>query len=136
MRHGWMCVQRSESVTADIADRVGMKSAQGALSSNRSRTGMMSKPRISPSKSARWRPIRRSKLVVLRQGEEKTTSVTLGELPNEREARASVEDHENAGEDATRLGLILAPAAKVMDSSCEGVVVTAIDPDGQAARLD
>jgi serine protease Do len=74
------------------------------------------------------------KLVVLRQGEEKTISVTLGELPNEGQARASVEDHENAGDDAPQLGLTVAPAAKVMDSSSEGVVVTAIDPDGRAAR--
>jgi hypothetical protein len=48
-------------------------------------------------------------------------------------ARASVEDHENAGDDAPRLGLTLAAAAKVMDSGSEGVVVTAIDPDGRAA---
>jgi hypothetical protein len=61
-------------------------------------------------------------------------SVTLGELPKERQARAALEDHENAGDEATLLGLILAPAAKVMDSSSEGVVVTAIDLDGQAAR--
>jgi hypothetical protein len=59
---------------------------------------------------------------VLRQGEEKTTSVTPGKLPNERQDRASVEDHENAGDDATRLGLILVPAAKVMDSNSEGLL--------------
>jgi len=58
-------------------------------------------------------------------------SVTLGELPNEGQARASVEDHENAVDDAPRLGLTLAPAG--MHSSREGVVVTAIDPDGRAA---
>ena len=59
-------------------------------------------------------------------------SVTLGELPNE--GRASVEDHENPGDDAPQLGLTVAPAAKVMDSSSEGVVVTAINPDGRTAQ--
>ena len=39
------------------------------------------------------------KLVVVRQGEEKMVSVTLGELPSEGQARASVEDHENPGDD-------------------------------------
>src|SRR5215467_15893535 len=58
------------------------------------------------------------KLVVLRQGEEKTMSVTLGELPNEGQARASAEDHENAVDDAPRLGLTLAPVG--MHSSREG----------------
>ena len=53
-------------------------------------------------------------------------------MPNEGQARASVEDHENPGDDAPRLGLTLAPAG--MHSSREGVVVTAIDPDGRAAR--
>ena len=62
------------------------------------------------------------KLVVLRQGEEETMSVTLGELPNERQARASVEDHENAGDDATRLGLILTPAGKVMTAVAMGLL--------------
>jgi serine protease Do len=61
-------------------------------------------------------------------------SVMLGELPNEGQAHANAEEHENAGDDAPRLGLALAHAAKVVDSRSEGVVVTAIDPDGRAAE--
>jgi serine protease Do len=152
VRHGWMGVQ-VQSVTTDIADSVGMKSAQGALvvepqpDGPAVKAGILSGDVITsvngqPVKDARdlakqirtMAPDSTIKLVVLRQGEEKTMSVTLGELPNERQARASVEDHENAGNDAPHLGLILAPVAKIMDSSSEGVVVTAIDPDGRAAR--
>ena len=55
-------------------------------------------------------------------------------MPNEGQARTSADDHGNVGDDAPQLGLTVAPAAKVMDSSSEGVVVTAIDPDGRAAR--
>lgn len=151
VRDGWMGVQ-VQSVTADIANSVGMKSAQGALvvepqpDSPPVKAGILSGDVITsvngqPVKDARdlakqigtMAPDSTIKLVVLRQGEEKMMSVTLGELPNERQARSSVENHENAGDDATRLGLILAPA-KVIDSSSEGVVVAAIDPDGQAAR--
>jgi serine protease Do len=152
VRHGWMGAQ-VQSVTTDIADSVGMKSAQGAVvvepqpDGPAVKAGILSGDVITsvngqPVKDARdlakqirtMAPDSTIKLVVLRQGEEKTISVTLGELPNEGQARASVEDHENAGDDAPRLGLTLAPTAKVMDSSSEGVVVTAIDPDGRAAR--
>jgi serine protease Do len=148
-RHGWMGVQ-VQSVTTDTADSVGMKSAEGALvvepqpDGPAAKAGMLSGDVITsingqPVKDARdlakqiaaMVPDSTIKLVVLRQGEEKTMSVTLGELPNEGQARASVEDHENAGDDAPRLGLTLAPAG--MHGSREGVVVTAIDPDGRAA---
>jgi len=122
-----MCLQ-VQSVTADLADSVGMKSAWGALvvepqpDSPAIKAGILSGDVITsvngqPMKNARdlakqigtMAPDSMIKLVVLRQGEEKTMSVTLGELPNHRQARAGVEDHENAGDDATRLGLILAP---------------------------
>ena len=150
VRHGWMGVQ-VQSVTTGIADGFGMKSAQGALvvepqpDGPAVKAGILSGDVITsvngqPAKDARdlakqirtMAPDSTIKLVVLRQGEEKTVSVTLGELPNE--GRASVEDHENAGDDAPQLGLTVAPAAKVMDSSSEGVAVTAIDLDGRAAR--
>src|SRR6516165_9095832 len=127
-----------QSVTTDIADSVGMKNTQGALvvepqpDGPAVKAGILSGDVIAsvngqPVKDARdlAKQIRRMapdstiKLVVMRQGEEKTMSVTLGELPNEGQARASVEDHENAADDAPRLGLTLAPAAKVMDSSSE-----------------
>jgi serine protease Do len=150
VRHGWMGVQ-VQSVTTDIADSVGMKSAQGALvvepqpDGPAVKAGILSGDVITsvngqPVKDARdlakqirtMAPDSTIKLVVLRQGEEKTMSVTLGELPNE--GRASAEDHGNVGDDAPQLGLTVAPAAKVMDSGSKGVVVTAIDPDGGAAR--
>ena len=149
VRHGWIGVQ-VQSVTTDIADSVGMKSAQGALvvepqpDGPAVKAGILSGDVITsvngqPVKDARdlakqirtMAPDSTIKLVVLRQGEEKTISVTLGELANEGQARVSVEDHENPGDDAPRLGLTLAPAG--MHSSREGVVVTAIDPDGRAA---
>jgi hypothetical protein len=73
------------------------------------------------------------KLAVLRKGETKTLSMTLGELPQERQARAGAEDRESVGSSAPRLGLMLAPAGKVAGAGGEGGVVTAVDPDGRAA---
>jgi serine protease Do len=73
------------------------------------------------------------KLAVLRKGETKTLSMTLGELPQERQARVGAEDRESVGSSAPRLGLMFAPAGKVAGAGGEGVVVTAVDPDGRAA---
>ena len=66
------------------------------------------------------------KIGLLRKGAEKTVTLTLGELPNQREASLtpSVEDREAPGSDLARLGLTLAPASKVPGSSSEGVAVT------------
>ena len=50
---------------------------------------------ISPRRSERWRRGATVKLTVLHNGAEKTVTLTLGELPNTKEARA------NAGRTAT-----------------------------------
>ena len=74
------------------------------------------------------------KLTVWRKGEEKTFTLTLGELPNQREARATPDDSEPNGTDVPRLGLTLAPAGEVAGSGSDGVVVTNVDPNGVAAE--
>ena len=47
---------------------------------------------------------------VVRSGREEALTLTLGELPRERQARANVEEKENQATDVPRLGLSLAPA--------------------------
>jgi serine protease Do len=75
------------------------------------------------------------KLTVWRKGEEKTISLSLGELPKEREARAALPDSSNpSSTDVPHLGLTLAPAGKVAGSGSEGVVVTEVDPNGVASE--
>ena len=70
-----------------------------------------------------------------RKGEEKSISLTLGELPKQREARAARRTPPaRRGTDVPRLGLTLAPAGQVAGSGSEGVVVTEVDPDGVAAE--
>jgi serine protease Do len=74
------------------------------------------------------------RLGVVRKGSEKTVSVTLGELPKQREARANTDDRESGDGNLGRLGLTLAPASRVSGShSTEGVVVTDVDPSGVGA---
>jgi len=72
------------------------------------------------------------KLTVMHKGSEKTVNLTLGELPNTKEARASTQDSDNDA-DVGKLGLTLAPAARVAGSGAEGVVVTGVDSGGIAA---
>ena len=73
------------------------------------------------------------KLTIWRKGEEKSFSLTLGELPKSKEARATNPDSDNAGAGLPKLGMTVAPAEEVAGSGSEGVVVTEVDPDGVAS---
>ena len=148
---GWIGVQ-VQPVTADIADSLGLKTAEGALvtepqsGSPAAKAGIETGDVITaldgePVKDAHdlarkigaMAPGTTLKLGVVRKGEKKTVSLALGELPRERQAKAATEDGDKAGGETPRLGLMLAPAGKVAGAGSEGVVVTAVDPDGPAA---
>jgi serine protease Do len=148
---GWIGVQ-IQPVTADIAESLGLKGTQGALvaepqaDSPAVKAGIQAGDVIAAVNGAPVRdhrdlarqigamaPGSTVRLTVLQKGEQKTVSVTLGQLPNEREARATPESREPSGLSIPRLGLTLAPAGEVAGSGNEGVVVTAVEPDGVAA---
>src|SRR5262245_5324016 len=150
---GWIGVQ-IQPVTADIADSIGMKQSEGALvaepqaNSPAAKAGIVAGDVITsvngtPIKDAKelarqiggMAPGASVKLTVWRKGEEKTISLTLGELPKEREARAALPDNSSpSGTEVPRLGLTLAPAGQVAVSCSEGVVVTEVDPNGLASE--
>jgi serine protease Do len=73
------------------------------------------------------------KLGVLHQGQEKTVTLTLGTLPNEKAAANQESPHTTPDADVPKLGLTLAPSNKVAGAEGSGVVVTAVDPNGVAA---
>ncbi|HLH95992.1 MAG TPA: Do family serine endopeptidase [Xanthobacteraceae bacterium] len=148
---GWIGVQ-IQSVTPEIADSLGLKNAAGALVAEPQSGGPAAKAGIeagdvitgvngSPIKDARelareissMPPNTSVKLSLLHKGAEKSVTLTLGVLPNEREARAEPTKDDSNGTDVPRLGLTLAPAGKVAGSGNEGVVVTNVDPNGIAA---
>jgi serine protease Do len=150
---GWMGV-RIQTVTADIANGLGMKKAEGAIvdepqaGSPAAKAGItagdvitsvngkeMTDSRELARTVSAMAPGSQVKLGVLRKGEEKTVSLRLGELPNERQASAGSEEN-RLGTDSTtpRLGLTLAPANEVDGAGNQGVAVTAVDPDGPAAE--
>ncbi len=66
-------------------------------------------------------------------GSEKTVSVKLGSLPDDKQA-ALKPNAATANAALTGLGLKLAPASSVQGAGSEGVVVSDIDPDGAAAQ--
>jgi serine protease Do len=149
---GWIGVQ-IQPVNADIADSLGLKSAEGALVAEPQPDGPAVKAGIAsgdvitsvngqPIKDARdlakriggMAPGASVKLSVVSKGAEKTVDVTLGELPREqRQAKAETGERDNSGTDVPRLGLSLAPADKVAGAGSEGVVVTQVEPDGPGA---
>jgi serine protease Do len=149
---GWIGV-RIQPVTADIADSLGMKASGGALVADPQADGPAAKAGIlagdvitavngNAVKEAHdlarqigaMAPGSTAKLTVWRKGDERTVSLTLGELPMEREARAAAPSSEPSGTDAPKLGLMLAPAAQVAGSGSEGVVVTQVEANGLAAE--
>lgn len=145
---GWIGVQ-IQPVTKEIADSLGLKKSEGALVAEPQKDSPAVKAGIEagdvivtvdgkPVHDARdlakriagMAPNTTVKLGIVRKGSEKAISVTLGELPNTREARAESNDNDRTREQTNepRLGLSLAPAG-----SEPGVVVAEVDPNGPAA---
>jgi serine protease Do len=144
---GWIGVQ-IQPVTPEIADSLGSKTTEGALVAEPQKDGPAVKAGIEagdvitslddqPVRDARdlarkiggMPPGTTVKLGLLRKGAQMTISLTLGELPNPRDARAERElpDRDNHL-DTPHLGLSLAPAGKE-----PGVVVAEVDPTSPAA---
>jgi serine protease Do len=151
---GWIGVQ-IQPVTQDIADGMGLKQALGALVADPQKDGPAAKAGIEagdvitaangqPVKDARelariiggFAPGSTVKLDVLREGKSKVVSLTLGQLPNDRQAKADTEaDGKGSphGTDVPQLGLTLAPAGKADSASKDGVVITKVEPKSAAA---
>src|SRR5476651_1631008 len=150
---GWIGVQ-IQPVTQEIADSIGLKKAEGALVAQPQADGPAAKAGIEAGdiitavdgtqiKDARdlakkigsMAPKAAVKLAVLHKGAEKTLTLTLGEMPAAKEARADANaPADNGSSEMGKLGLTLAPAARVAGAGSEGVVVTGVDSSGVAAE--
>ncbi len=148
---GWIGVQ-IQPVTAEIADSLGLKSNKGALvaeaqpNSPASSAGIKSGdvilgidgdridgPRDLARRVAALGPGKKADLIYWHDGSEKTTSVKLGSLPDDKEARATPSTSQDKNE-LSSLGLTLAPASSVQGAGSHGVVVSDMDPDGVGAQ--
>jgi len=155
---GWIGVQ-IQQVTPEIADSLGLKKTEGALVAEPQPGGPAAKAGVEsgdvitrvndqPVKDARelartiggMAPGQTVKLVVLHKGQDKILSMTLGELPNSKQASADSDQDDDGGRGSRgsvtvpNLGLSLAPAASVAGAGKEGVVVTNVDPNSPSAE--
>ncbi|OAF02881.1 serine peptidase [Bradyrhizobium centrolobii] len=149
---GWLGVQ-VQPVTSDIADSLGLKEARGAIVDNPQDGSPAAKAGIEAGdvitavngtavKDSRdlartigtMAPGSSVKLDVWHKGESKTVPLALGEVPNERQAKATTDGKVQPDAGTPRLGLSLAPAGEVKGAGQKGVVVTEVDPQGPAAQ--
>jgi serine protease Do len=152
VQRGWIGVQ-IQPVTTEIAESLGLKKTEGALVAEAQANGPAAKAGIqsgavitsvngNPVADARdlakkiggMTPGSNVKLGVIEKGSEKTVTLTLGELPPQREAKADTQDPGEPGGDVGKLGLTLAPAASVAGAGSQGVVITGVDPNGAGAE--
>ena len=73
------------------------------------------------------------KLDVVRDGEPRSITATLAEVPNEQQAKTD-NDSAQPTSGVPHLGLQVAPASEVSGAGDKGVVITAVEPDGPAAE--
>ena len=143
---GWIGVQ-IQDVTADLAENLGLTTARGALvaepqpNAPAARAGIESGDVIVSVNGREARDSRETAraisnltpgtsatVVVVRKGQNKTFTVMLGNLPDQREASTYHETPKQKGTSLPPLGISVARAA-------DGVVVTSVDPGGAAADL-
>jgi serine protease Do len=144
---GWIGVQ-IQTVTADLADDLGLKETTGALvaaaqkDSPAAAAGVKSgdvitavdgetvaDPHDLARRIAALGPKKTVKLSLIRNGSPMTIDVTLGTMPADKTASAETRNSDDAGGSAlAKLGLTLRPA-----HGQDGVVVADVDPDGAAA---
>jgi serine protease Do len=149
---GWIGVQ-IQPVTPDLAESLGLKKATGALVSEPQPNSPAAKAGIESGdvitsvdgnsvadarelarKIGTMAPGTSVKLGVMHQGQEKTLTLTLGTLPNDHQAANQHNDRQGVDSDMPKLGMTLAPGNQASESEGNGVVVTAVDPNGLAAE--
>jgi serine protease Do len=145
---GWLGVQ-IQPVTAEIAESLGLNKAAGAMIAEPQSGSPAAKAGIEPGdvitavngtqvKDARdlartigkMAPDTSVKLDIVRNGEPRSITVTLAQVPNEQRASAEEQDARPTS-GAPHLGLQVAPASEVSGAGEEGVVVTALEPGAQ-----
>jgi serine protease Do len=149
---GWIGVQ-IQPVTADIADSVGLKKAEGAMVDEPQKDSPAAKAGIESGdvitavngnavKDARdlartigmMAPDTEIKLDIMRGGQPKTVSLTLAQMPTDQRQANADDGNARHPSGVPHLGLQVAPASDVAGAGGKGVVVTAVDPDGPAAE--
>jgi serine protease Do len=149
LERAWLGVQ-IQPVTTDIAGSLGLDAAKGALISTPQadspaekaglKTGdVITKVDGKPIDDARvlarmiggMAPNTKAELTVLRDGREQITRVTLGTMQEDVKQQLAKTDQQD--DKLGKLGLSVAPAAKVAGAGQSGLVVIDVDPASAAA---
>jgi serine protease Do len=149
---GWLGVV-IQNVSDDIADSIGLAEAKGAMITKVTEDGPAAKEDLKPGdvivevngekiadsrdlarKIAELHPDTDVKLSIARYGEQRQVTMKLGTFPSSKKLAALEEDRPaDTGEQMKDLGLSLAPAVKFPGAGDEGVVITEVDPQSDAA---
>jgi len=140
-----------QPVTSNIAESLGMKKAEGVIIDERVAASPAAKAGLEtgdvitavngkPVKDARefartigsLAPDSSVKFDVMRNGEAKSLTATLAQMPSERTAQAETNGQGTAA-NTPHLGLAVEPA-NTAGAGEKGVVVTAVEPDSPAAQ--
>jgi serine protease Do len=139
-----------QTVTSEIADSLGMKTAEGALVDEARSGSPAAKAGIETGdvirsvndttvkgaddlarKIAAMAPGTQVTVNVLRNGEQKNLTLTLGKMPEEKQAQAESSTEKPHSAPLAELGLAVAPARA---SGEAGVLVTDVDPERPAGE--
>jgi serine protease Do len=148
---GWLGVV-IQNVTDEIADSIGLSEAKGAMVTKVAEDGPAAKQDIKAGdvivevngekiddsrdlarKIAELHPNTNVKLSIVRYGNKHEVDMKLGAFPSGKKLAALEEDKPETGEQLDNLGLSLAPAMKVPGAGDDGVVITEVDPNSDAA---
>src|SRR5271165_340590 len=148
---GWLGVE-IQPVTQDIADSLGLKETKGALvdkaekDSPAAAAGLKAGDVVTAvdgeavadshdlaRKIAGLGPKKTVDLAIIRNGSPETVKVTLGALPDDKQAKADAAE-QPAKDAMAKYGMALEPATAVEGAGKTGVVVAEVDPDGAAAQ--
>jgi serine protease Do len=152
VRRGWLGVT-IQDVSKEIAESLGMKSPKGSLITKIVRNGPSAKSALKmrdvvievngqkiqnsrdlARKIAELAPNSKAELLVIRNGKEKSISVKLGEFPSGKRLAKLQKRGKTYEDQLDELGLTLAPARELKGAGDEGVAITDVNPDSEAAH--
>jgi serine protease Do len=153
VERGWIGVQ-VQPVTKEIADSLGIKETEGALISGTqpdspaAKAGLKVGDVITTLNGAKVKDSRDLARQVagmapnspvdvgfVRDGKQETAKVTIAQLKDESTPKREAPPQSGANPQSSRLGIAVAPAARVMGIGEQGVAIIRVDPGGKGAEV-
>jgi serine protease Do len=153
VQRGWLGVS-IQDVDEDMAEGLGLSEAKGSLVAKIVEDGPAAKSKLRAGdvivkvneeavedsrdlarKIAALSPKSDARITVVRNdGKEKEITVKLGRFPGSKKLASIRSGEDTQGEELKSLGMTLAPASEFKDAGNEGVVITNVEEDSNAAE--